>query len=159
MPTLVQRLIEQLLLLPHPEGGYYRETYRSELQVHSDNVGALRPALTDIYFLLPAGQVSRWHRVRHDELWNFYAGAPLVLWQLSPDLAQLSCRRLDPRSGQFKLLVPAGCWQAAESTGDYSLVGCTVAPGFDFADFRLLRELPEIAARIYAEYPETAKFI
>jgi len=153
------QLIEQLKLAPHPEGGFYREVYRTEQQVHSDIVGETRAALTDIYFLLPAGQFSRWHRVAHDELWNYHDGAPLAICHVSPDLTQLTCRRLDPQSGQFKQLVPAGYWQAAETLGEYSLVGCSVAPGFDIADFRMLRDLPETAARIYAEYPEMARFI
>ncbi len=154
-----RQLIDKLQLTPHPEGGFYREVYRSELLVHSDTVNELRAGMTDIYFLLSAGQVSRWHRVAHDELWNFYAGGPLLLRQLSPDLTQLCSSQLDPQIGQYKQLVPGGYWQAAESCGEYSLVGCTVAPGFDFSDFRLLKDLPEMAARIYAEYPELARFI
>ena len=159
MHPRAQQLIEQLQLQPHPEGGYFREVYRGELQVHSDAVGELRSAMTDIYFLLPAGQVSRWHRVAHDELWNFYEGAPLILHQLSPDLTSSSKQQLDPQVGCFKYLVPADHWQAAESSGDYSLVGCTVAPGFDFNDFRMLKDLPESATKVYADYPELACFV
>ena len=152
-------LIDQLQLVPHPEGGFYREVYRSTLQVWSTAVKGERAGLTDIYFLLPAGQVSRWHRVAHDELWHFYEGAPLNLWQLRSNLQALQQDQLDGKTGQFKQLVPGGCWQAAESTGDYTLAGCTVAPGFDFSDFRMLRELPEIAARLYREYPEAGRFL
>lgn len=159
MHPRAQQLIDKLGLQPHPEGGYFREVYRSELQVHSDAVGGLRAAVTDIYFLLPAGQVSRWHRVAHDELWNFYEGAPLALYQLSPDFSQSICQQLDPQIGQFKQVVPAHHWQAAESSGDYSLVGCTVAPGFEFSDFRMLKDLPESAAKVYATYPEWGRFI
>lgn len=154
-----QQLIDSLRLQPHPEGGYYREVYRTELQVHSDAVNGLRAAMTDIYFLLPAGQLSRWHRVAHDELWNFYAGAPLRLHQFSQNLARHRTLQLDPSTGQYKQLVPGGAWQAAESSGEYSLLGCTVAPGFDFSDFRLLKDLPELVARINREYPELARFI
>lgn len=159
MHPRVQQLIEQLGLQPHPEGGYYREVYRAELLVNSDIVDDLRAAATDIYFLLPAGQISRWHRVAHDELWNFYEGSPLILQQLSPDFTRHSCRQLDPQIGQFKQLVAAGSWQAAESCGDYTLVGCTVSPGFEFADFRMLKDLPESAANVYVNYPELARFI
>ena len=155
----VQQLIDRLALQPHPEGGYFREVYRSALQLQSTVVGGQRSAMTDIYFLLPGGQVSRWHRVAHDELWNFYSGAPLKIHQLSPDFSQYSCGLLDPQVAQFKQLVPAGWWQAAETEGDYSLVGCTVAPGFDFADFCLLKELPESAARVYSQYSEAAHLI
>ncbi len=159
MHPRAQQLIEQLQLQPHPEGGFYREVYRSELQVHSDAADALRAGLTDIYFLLPAGQVSRWHRVAHDELWNFYAGAPLNLWQLSPDLQTLQQHQLDPQRLCYKQLIEAGCWQAAESTGDYSLLGCTVAPGFDYADFRMLKDFPQQAAQVYQTYPDLARFV
>ncbi len=154
-----QQLVDRLALQPHPEGGYFREVYRSDLQVHSPTVEQGRAALTDIYFLLPAGQVSRWHRVAHAELWNYYAGAPLKVHQLSADFSKYNCGVLDPQVFQFKQLVPAGWWQAAESAGDYSLVGCTVAPGFDFTDFCLLKELPELAAKVYAEYPQLSRFV
>ena len=97
--------------------------------------------------------------VAHDELWNFYEGAPLALHQLSPDFGQHSACQLDPQVGQFKQLVAASWWQAAESCGDYSLVGCTVAPGFDFADFRMLKDLQESAARVNSDYPELARFL
>ena len=159
MHPRAQQLIEKLKLQPHPEGGYYREVYRSEVQVHSDAVGDLRAAATDIYFLLPAGQLSRWHRVAHDELWNFYEGAPLTLHQLNPDFSEHLSRQLDPLIGQFKQLVPAEHWQAAESSGDYTLLGCTVFPGFDFADFCLLKDLPESAVKVFANYPEISRFI
>ncbi len=159
MPSSAQQLIDKLQLQPHPEGGFYREVYRSQLQVHSDEVNGLRAAMTDIYFLLAAGQVSRWHRVAHDEIWHFYAGAPLLLRQLSSDLTQQRCSILDPEVGHYKQLVSAHSWQAAESDGEYSLLGCTVAPGFDFSDFRLLKDLPELAARVHAEYPELARFL
>ncbi len=159
MHPRAQQLIEKLTLQPHPEGGYYREVYRADLQVQSTAVKGLRAGLTDIYFLLPAGQVSCWHRVVHDELWNFYEGAPLELLQMSPDLKRFERHRLDSATGCYKQLIPGGCWQAAETLGDYSLLGCTVAPGFDFKDFRMLNELPEIAARINAEYPDLARYI
>jgi len=159
MHPQAQQLIERLALQPHPEGGFFREVYRTDLQVQSPAVKQKRAALTDIYFLLPAGQVSRWHRVAHTELWNYYAGAPLQLHQLSADFSAYSCRSLDPQIAQFKQLVPAGDWQAAESQGDFTLVGCTVSPGFDFADFLMLKDLPEAAARVYAEYPQLSRFI
>ncbi len=159
MALRAEQLIDRLQLQPHPEGGYYREIYRSNLSVHSDAVGRLRAAITDIYFLLPAGEVSHWHRVAHDELWNFYAGAPLRLLQLSSNLQKLNDYELAADCAHFKQLIPADCWQAAESRGEFSLVGCTVAPGFDLADFRLLKDLPEVSAQVYAMYPDLARFI
>lgn len=159
MHSRAQQLIEKLELQPHPEGGYFKEVYRSERQVYSAVVGEPRSVVTDIYFLLPEGEVSRWHRVAHDELWNFYEGAPLQLHQLSPDLSNYCGSRLDPQVTVFKQLVPEGFWQAAESCGDYSLVGCTVAPGFEFADFQMLKNLPEAAAKVYTDFPELGRLI
>ena len=152
-------LIAKLDLQPHPEGGYFKEVYRSQQQVPSGSVNAVRSALTQIYFLLTAGQVSLWHRVMHDEVWNFYAGAPLRLLQLTGDFSRFNDSYLDPDAGHYQQVVSAGHWQAAESTGAYSLVGCTVAPGFDFTDFRLLKDLPEVAARVYHDYPDLGRFV
>ncbi|HKJ04331.1 MAG TPA: cupin domain-containing protein [Geopsychrobacteraceae bacterium] len=159
MHPRAQQLIETLKLSPHPEGGYYREVYRSELLVHSAKVDQPRASITDIYFLLVADQVSRWHRVAHDELWNFYEGDELVIHQLSSDQQSYSHYRLDSQTATYKHLVPAGYWQSAETSGEYTLVGCTVAPGFDFDDFRMMKELPETAERVYADYPDLARFI
>lgn len=159
MHPRAQQLIEQLRLEPHPEGGFFREVYRGELPVHSDVVGELRAAMTDIYFLLPSGQVSRWHRVAHDELWNFYEGAPLRLYQLNNDLTERHDCCLDPNSGRFKHLVPGGYWQAAATTGDYSLVGCTVTPGFDFRDFRMMQDCLESIETLKIKYTDLVRFV
>ena len=159
MHPRARQLISQLDLQPHPEGGYFREVTRATLAVHSDTVSALRPAYTDIYFLLVSGQVSRWHRVCHDEIWHFYEGSPLRLLRLTENLEQLDDLTLDPGACCFKQVIPARAWQAAESLGDYTLVGCTVAPGFDFADFRMLKDLPEVAARVYQNYPDLGRFV
>jgi hypothetical protein len=119
------RLIALLDLKPHPEGGYFRETFRD---------GAGRGHSTAIYFLLKAGEVSRWHRVDAAEVWHFYRGAPLELrigkaiYVLGPDVEEAQAPQV---------VVPPGAWQSARSLGDYTLVGCTVAPGFDFAHFEM----------------------
>jgi len=136
MNETVQRLVQNLGLQPHPEGGYFREIFRSKHQVKSPFVASDRATLTHIYFLLMKGQVSRFHRVAHEEVWNFYAGAPLRLVTLQKD--SLVERILDPSKLQFCSIVPPNVFQAAESTGAYSLVGCSVAPGFDFADFEFM---------------------
>jgi uncharacterized protein len=145
-------LIARLGLVAHPEGGYYSEVYRSPAVVKPADRREARPALTTIYFLLAAGQVSRWHRVLSDEVWHFYEGAPLELSLVPPDLGPVQHRRLGPvQPDQLPtLVVPAGWWQAARTTGEYTLVGCTVAPGFDFADFALAADLPEVAAALRA---------
>jgi predicted cupin superfamily sugar epimerase len=149
-------LIAQLGLKPHPEGGYYGELYRSDASVTPADGRGPRSALTTIYFLVPAGAVSRWHRVQSDEVWHFYEGAPLELWVASPSGDRVECRRLGPLEGRQQPVqtVPAGWWQAARSTGGYTLVGCTVGPGFDFRDFSLAEDTPAAPAALGTVGPE-----
>jgi predicted cupin superfamily sugar epimerase len=140
--------IEQLRLEPHPEGGWYREWHRSSLMVRRDADGASRSGLTLIAYLLEAGAISRWHRVRGaDEIWQYGAGASLELWRLPPAGGEAEALILGPwRIGASDPapahVIPAGWWQAARSLGPWSLVTCCVGPGFDFADFDLLRQQP-----------------
>ena len=122
-------VVRRLGLLPHPEGGFYRETYRSALTLDLPD-GRRRAAATAIHYLLPAGTWSTWHRVASDEIWHHYAGGALHLYLLG-----LNTRRL--WSGDPQAVVPAGVWQAAEPEEAAVLCGCTVSPGFDFADFEL----------------------
>ena len=147
----VQRLIEDLELRPHPEGGWYREIHRSAITVQAPR--GPRAAITTILYLLAAGQFSRWHAVDSDEVWHFYDGASLTLYVIAPDgaLRELVLGRDAERGEALQAVVPAGAWYGAV-VGDpasYSLVGGTVAPGFDFADFELaerralLREFPQ----------------
>jgi predicted cupin superfamily sugar epimerase len=154
-------LVATLGLIPHPEGGYYREIYRSDATVLPGDGRGSRAALTTIYFLLPAGAVSRWHRVKSDEVWHFYEGAPLDLWMVSPEGDQMNRRRLAPLDGEQRPVwtVPAGWWQAARSTGSYSLVGCTVGPGFDYRDFALAGDEPAAAAALRARHPDLAELL
>lgn len=154
-------LIATLGLLPHPEGGYYGEVFRSRSVVHPDDERPARPALTTIYFLLPAGEVSRWHRVLSDEVWHYYEGDPLELWLADEPLTRVACQRLGPvdLDAQPVRIAAARQWQAARSTGAYTLVGCTVGPGFEFADFTLLRDLPSLAEAARARHPHAALFI
>jgi predicted cupin superfamily sugar epimerase len=127
-------------LLPHPEGGFYRETFRSPTRVRLPD-GRVRAASTAIYYLLTAGSYSAWHCVRSDEVWHHYGGGALRLFRLGRGEI-----RLNERNPQA--VVPAGVWQAAEPEGEAVLVGCTVAPGFEFEDFvlgdldALVREYP-----------------
>jgi hypothetical protein len=149
-------LIATLGLTPHPEGGWYRELYRSTAHVRRDD-GAVRDALTTIYFLLVAGTHSRWHRVEADEVWHHYEGAPLELLVIEPTMESLGVVRLGPvdDAGTRPVhTVPAGWWQAARPTGDYTLVGCTVGPGFAFTDFALLDDRPGDAAVLRARFDE-----
>jgi uncharacterized protein len=141
-------VVESLGLRPHPEGGSYREFHRSAATVLPADGRTERSALTCIHFLLAAGQVSRWHRVLSDEVWHFVAGDPLEL--LESDLPFAATDRTllaDHAAGAAAVhVVRAGRWQAARPTGAWTLVSCTVGPGFDFADFTLLRDDPAAAA-------------
>ena len=126
--TSAEALIERLGLAPHPEGGFYKETWR-----HDPTTGE-RGHGTAIYFLLPGGVTSRWHRVDAAEIWHHYAGAPLELMienerhLLGPDLGE---------NQRPQHIVPADAWQSARSLGDWTLVGCTVSPAFEFEHFEL----------------------
>jgi len=136
--------IERLQLQPHPEGGYYRETYRAEQRVLGccliEHEGP-RSMATAIYFLLTVDQFSALHRLRSDEMWHFYTGSPLTLHIIDPQ-GNLSQIRLgaNPDNGEnFQVVVKAGCWFGAtvDDVEGYALVGCTVSPGFEFEDFEL----------------------
>ena len=128
-------LAELLHLEPHPEGGWYRETWRSDVSFTPGGYGGERASATAIYFLLAPGEESRWHRVRSAEIWLWHSGGPLTLEYdeqsvtLGPDV----------RAGQRpQVVIPAGAWQAARPEGDEAvLVSCIVSPGFDFADFTM----------------------
>jgi hypothetical protein len=134
-PSLTAAEVIRLLdLRPHPEGGHFRETYHDPA---TDAAG--RAASTAIYYLLALGEVSEWHRVDAAEVWHHYAGAPLVI-TVSPNGHDASAHHLGPdlaRGQRPQVVVPAGAWQAAESLGAWTLVGCTVAPGFRFEGFEL----------------------
>ncbi|AGP84203.1 cupin domain-containing protein [Alteromonas mediterranea] len=149
-------LIKKYNLEPHPEGGFYRQVFRSENKTTSYFHGASRPALTHIYFLLLKGQVSRFHRVLHDEVWNHYEGAPLQLFQIQKQ--QLWERRIGGDNNDYVEVVEAGNFQGAATMGDYSLVGCTVAPGFDFEDFSFIEE-PSMKEWIKVAHPDLTRFI
>ena len=157
MDPLIEQLVRTLGLERHPEGGLYREWYRCPDMVTSPD-GARRPAATSIYFLLVRGEASRWHRVAHDEVWHFYEGDPLELTWIAPDAAAFERHMLGRASdgGEPAAAVPAGCWQSASTAGDYSLVGCTVAPGFAFEDFALMADDDAAAAELRRRHPELA---
>jgi hypothetical protein len=133
MPALTAAEVIRLLdLQPHPEGGHYRETFRDARRIEG------RSASTAIYFLLARGERSHWHRVDAVEAWHFYAGAPLALSIAGADGTAVIRLGSDLAAGERpQAVVPAGAWQAAESLGAWTLVGCTVAPGFLFAGFEL----------------------
>ena len=135
------QIIAHLSLAPHPEGGWYRQTWVA------DNDG--RPSGTSIYFLLKSGQASHWHRVDAVEIWHYHAGAALELRIAATDAgpAQALILGADLQAGQSpQLIVPTGHWQAARTLGDWTLVGCTVSPGFLFSGFELAAQGFDIPA-------------
>lgn len=127
-------IIATLGLAPHPEGGHYRQTWIA------DNAG--RPTGTCIYFLLKAGESSRWHRVDATEIWLYHSGAPLILSMAETAAGPAQDHVLGPDldAGRPQIIVPKDHWQAARSTGDFTLVSCTVSPGFQFEGFTLAPE-------------------
>lgn len=137
-----QELIAQLGLQPHPEGGHYREFFRSAHGVLPDDGRPRRSALTSIDFVLQPGEFSAWHRVRSDEVWHLLEAGPLRLWCVPPTLDRLERVTLAPAgpTGRPHHVVPAGWWQAAEPEGEFAYVGATVGPGFEFADFSFGRD-------------------
>ena len=167
--------IETLRLAPHPEGGYFRQTYKSQVKVNraepdqahpiaKDATKAGQPprcartASTAIYFLLEGQNFSAFHRLQSDEMWHFYAGSPLLVHVIDPagDYSSILLGN-DPEAGQvFQAIVPAGCWFASHVSDwkGWSLVGCTVAPGFEFEDFELARR-----DELMASYPQHREII
>jgi len=129
-PLTAQDVIRLLDLTPHPEGGHFRETFR--------DAGVGRAASTAIYFLLTRGERSHWHRIDAAEVWHWYAGAALALDIADGPRRESITLGSDLAAGERpQAIVPAGAWQAAQTLGDWTLCGCTVAPGFDFAGFEL----------------------
>ncbi|MDJ1479402.1 cupin domain-containing protein [Cytophagaceae bacterium YF14B1] len=154
--------IQKLHLQPHPEGGYFSETYRSAESINSshlpDRYKGARSFSTGIYFLVEGGQFSSLHRIQSDEMWHFYAGTTLTVYAIDPT-GNLHTIRLgsDPEKGEvFQAVVPAGYWfgSVSENADGFALVGCTVAPGFDFADFELAKRQD-----LMAIFPQHQKLI
>ena len=131
------QIIKFLQLKPHPEGGWYKQTWKSE-----DTLSG-RASGTSIYFLLKAGEVSHWHKIDSVEIWHYYHGSPLILRTAKNQTSQVKTQILGPdliKSHAPQILVNKNLWQSAETTGDYTLVGCTVSPGFEFSKFILAPE-------------------
>ena len=135
--------ISKLQLRPHPEGGHYRETYRSANLIQPPGYSGPRAFSTSIYFLLQAGECSRFHRMMSDEIWHFHDGGPLTIHLLQADGThqQIRLGRDFDRGEVLQAVIPAGIWfgAAADQPDSFTLFGCAVAPGFDFADFEMAR--------------------
>ena len=154
------RLIARYGMQEHPEGGWYVECFRSEQTVQPDDHRAQRSALTTILFLLDGAQdggISALHKVRSDEVWHHLDGDPIELVVLQEDFSSLDRAPLDRDHPVY--VVPANHWQSARTTGHYTLVGCTVGPGFDFEDFTLLRSDAITEEAFIAHHPSLAHLL
>ena len=156
MENRAEYLVRLLALEPHVEGGHYRRIYESSSQVPAGAESRLRAAATSIYYLLRHGETSRWHRIDADEVWHWYEGEPLEMLRFDPRDRQLTVHRLGPVALDTApvFVVPAGCWQAARPLGTYALVGCTVAPGYEWRGFTTLREAPSVGEQLREIDPE-----
>ena len=162
MEKNAQYWIDRLNLSPHPEGGYFRVTYQSSLTIVQDALPSVfhgdRSASTAIYFLLAEKDFSAFHRIASDELWHFYAGSGLIVYMIDPEgnYSELHLGNGFEVAEVFQGVVKAGCWFASrlKNPAGFALVGCTVAPGFDFADFEMANRMELIAA-----YPEHQRLI
>jgi len=157
-----QLLIDLYGLQPHPEGGWYKQTYKSNEQIPAEvlpgRIYGSRAFSTAIYFLLQQNEFSAFHRIKSDECWHFYAGDPLLIYVIKTG-GELEIISLggDIENGQlFQYIVPANCWFASRPAPEssWSFVGCTVSPGFEFSDFELAK-----ASALIAEYPRYEKII
>lgn len=133
----IDQIVKHYRLQPHPEGGFFAETYRSDLKIQTPQ--GLRAASTAIMFLITKDSISHFHRLTSDEGWHFYGGDPLRLLQINQkgELSEIVIGPDISQGQKLQHIVPAGDWFASTSYGEYSLVGCTVAPGFDFEDFEM----------------------
>ena len=155
MHPRAQALVQSLELVPHPEGGFYREVFRSTQTVDPKDGRGPRSALTLIAFLVVEGRPSRWHRVLSDECWHWIEGASLELRVADPELERITPIRLGAGEDALPVhVVPASSWQAARALGPYALVTCAVAPGFAFEDFTLLADHEEARKGLVARFPE-----
>lgn len=160
-PARAAELVRLLQLAPHPEGGFFREVFRSAQTVAPADARRTRTALTSIDFLLLRGQFSAWHQVASDEVWHLLEGGPLRLWLMPPTLDRIDCVALGSVSADRapRHVVPAQAWQAAEPLGDFAYCGATVGPGFEFADFSFLRSDAEGVAALCRLQPELQRLL
>ncbi|MBV9892298.1 MAG: cupin domain-containing protein [Rhizobacter sp.] len=162
MSDRAAELVRALQLAPHPEGGHYREVFRSIASVHPGDGRPARSAITTIDFVLARGEWSAWHRVASDEAWHLLEGGPLRLWVFAPAsdrVERVTLGAFDGTGTMPRHVVAAGSWQAAEPLADFAYVGATVGPGFDFADFAFLRDDAGASERLAALRPDLARLL
>jgi len=161
MNPRVSELINLLDLEPHVGGGYIREIFRSTNLVHLLGNQVERKALTTIYYLLGAGEFDSWHRLDSDEVWQYHEGATLELLWIEQEEEKYTRCLIGEIDDLIKpiAIVPGGCWQMARTTGEYTLVGCSMGPGFEYEGYQQLRDNPEEANMIQHRFPELAEFL
>lgn len=160
MNVAIDSIIQSYKMLPHPEGGFYKETYRSVIELDGksleNGMEGTRNCSTAILFLLIQDSFSAFHRIKSDEIWHFYDGDPVQIHVIEPNgnYHLIKLGKNASKNEVFQAVVPAGAWFASKTEGEYSLVGCTVAPGFDFADFELAN-----AENLASEFPANRDLI
>jgi predicted cupin superfamily sugar epimerase len=149
-----EKIFEKLNLSEHAEGGYYRQTYKSDLIVQPQKGSYTRSSATHIYYFLQRGMYSKFHKVKHDEIWNLYDGEGVKLHVYDDQKDKVDERILSKNHFKFHTVVIGNLWQAAEPIGDFVLVGCTVAPGWEFEDEDYLSDHPEIMDQLIKLRPD-----
>ncbi len=143
-----EKIIKKLNLSKHDEGGYFCQTYKSDLIVQPDRESYARSSATHIYYYLSSGMHSRFHKVKHDEIWNLYDGEGVKLYIYDDKVNKVREIILSKQNFNFHFVVPSNLWQAAEPIGDYVLVGCTVTPGWELEDEEYLSDHPEVTGKL-----------
>ena len=154
-----EKIIKKLNLSEHPEGGYYRQTYKSDLIVQPQKGSYARSSATHIYYFLSRGMFSIFHKVKHDEIWNLYDGEGVRLYIFDDRDNTVDEQTLSSRDFTFHAVVHGDLWQAAEPIGDYVLVGCTVAPGWESEDEEYLSDHPESIEKMIRLRPDWKRLI
>ncbi len=162
MNKRIEELIERLGLIEHEEGGYFFRIFYSDNTVFSNRHKKERRALSSIYFLLTKdNSVSRFHKLQSDEIWHFYEGDMLRLHIVDEKGLEYRSLTIGSKTEEISYcaVVPANCWQAAETVGEYSLVGCSVAPAFEYDDFVMLQDIAYTKEKIITRFPELKRFV
>ena len=154
-----EKIIEILNLSKHDEGGYFRQTYKSNFIVQPENKSYKRSCVTHIYYYLQRGMYSKFHKVKHDEIWNLYDGEGVKLHVYDDKNNKVKEQILSKRDFNFHAIVYSDLWQAAEPIGDFVLVGCTVAPGWELEDEVYLSDHPEITDKLIKQRPDLQRFL
>lgn len=154
-----EKMIKDLNLSPHDEGGYFRQTYKSDFIIQPQKKKYTRSSVTHIYYFLSKGMHSIFHKVKHDEIWNLYDGEGVKLYIYDAGNKKVEERILSKKNLDFHTVVPGNLWQAAEPLGDYVLVGCTVAPGWESEDEEYLSDHPEVIEKLGRLRPDLKRLV